>query len=55
MIASPSADRYTDECPLPPRHSRLLVLCPRPACRGDAWCPEAREHVFLPLDKEVRA
>jgi hypothetical protein len=50
MIASPHSDEY----PLAPRGCRTLVLCPRPSCRGDAHCPEMREHLFLPLDKEVR-
>jgi hypothetical protein len=46
---------YKSEYPLPPHGSRMLVLCPRPSCRGDARCPEAGGHVLVPLEKEVGA
>ena len=54
MITPPSADR-ADAPPQPwARGGRTLFLCPRPSCRGDAWCPEARHHVFVPVEPRRR-
>ena len=35
------------------RGGRTLLFCPRPHCDGSAWCPEAREHLLVALDRKV--
>ena len=49
-------DEFDDYPALPwSRKGRALLLCPRPHCRGDASCPEARLHLLIPVDKKVSA
>ncbi len=33
------------------RGGRTLFLCPRPGCNGSTWCPEARDHLLVPIER----
>jgi hypothetical protein len=47
----PSTRAEVDTFPALPwaRGGRTLFLCPRPGCSGSSWCPEARDHVLVPV------
>ncbi len=56
MTIAPRA-RAMDDYPALPwsRGGHTLLLCPRPHCSGSACCPEAREHLLIPVERKVSA
>ena len=56
MISDYFRDPFDDYPALPwSRGGRTLFLCARPHCRGSASCPEAREHLLVPVQSVRRA